>query len=262
MSAMNGEMFVRELGTGPTILALHGTPSPAEDFMPLAERLASRYRVLVPDLPGYGKSPAPADAGYEAVDAVVADMLAARGARRLRAIIGFSSGGYRALEMVLRGRVETDLVIGLGAIADFDEAGRAMRDQLGSTLDANPQFLYGPEIRDMFRQLMLSPAWADTHPQDLERVYQWVKLTSPSALAAEAHAMARMPNLRPELGRMSARLYLRVGEVDLGAPPAVSEEIARLAPRASVEVVPGCGHTLLIEDLEGTISAIERELAA
>jgi pimeloyl-ACP methyl ester carboxylesterase len=74
--------------------------------------------------------------------------------------------------------------------------------------------------------------------------------------------MARMPNLRPELGRMSARLYLRVGEVDLGAPPAVSEEIARLAPRASVEVVPGCGHTLLIEDLEGTISAIERELAA
>src|SRR6185312_11558362 len=106
-------MFVREVGSGPVVLALHGTPSPAEDFMPLAERLASKYRVLVPDLPGYGKSPAPADAGYEAVDGLVADMLAARGARRLRAIIGFSSGGYRALEMVLRGRVETELVIGL-----------------------------------------------------------------------------------------------------------------------------------------------------
>jgi 3-oxoadipate enol-lactonase len=256
---MNGEMFVRELGSGPTILALHGTPSPAEDFMPLAERLASRYRVLVPDLPGYGKSPAPADASYEAVDATVARVV---GGQRLRAIIGFSSGGYRALEMVLRKRVETDLVIGLGAIADFDEAGRTMRDQLGSTLDANPQFLYGPEIRDMLRQLMLSPAWVEAHPQDLERVYRWVEVTSPAALAAEAHAMARMPNLRPELGRMPARVYLRVGELDLGAPPAVSEEIARLAPRASVDVVPGCSHTLLIEDLEGTISAIERELAA
>jgi 3-oxoadipate enol-lactonase len=253
-------MFVRELGSGPVVLALHGTPSPAEDFLPIAEHLAAKYRVLVPDLPGYGKSAAPADASYEAVDAEIAAMLAERGARKLHGVIGFSSGGYRALELVLRRRVEAEVVIGLGAIANFDQAGRDMRRQLGDVLEANPQFLYGPEIRDMFRQLMLSPAWAEAHPADLERVYQWVPLTSPAALAAEAKAMATMPDLRPELAGLAARLYLRVGELDLGAPPSVSEEIARLAPRASVEVVRGCGHTLLIEDLAGTIAAIEREL--
>jgi 3-oxoadipate enol-lactonase len=253
-------MVVREIGSGPTVLALHGTPSPAEDFLPLGERLAAKYRVLIPDLPGYGESAAPPDASYEAVDARIAEMLEARGARTLHALIGFSRGGYRALELVLRRRVEAEIVVGLGAFATFDTAARDMRRQLAAALEANPQFLYGPEIRDMFRQLMLSPAWAEVHPEDLERVYRWVRVTSPAAAAAEVSAMAEIPDLRPEFGRMPARLYLRVGEFDLGAPPAVSEEIARLAPRATVDVVRRCGHTLLIEDLAGTTDAIIREL--
>lgn len=254
-------MFVREVGSGgPVVLLLHGTPSPADDLMPIAERLARTYRVLVPDLPGYGKSAPPADASYERVDAEIADMLAARDARRLRAIVGFSTGGYRALELVLRRRVEADVVVGLGAFATLDDAGREMRRQFADALDANPQFLYGPEVRDVFRQVMLSPAWVESHPADLERVYRWVHLTSPAALAAELHAMAVMPDLRPELPGLSARVCLRVGELDAGAVPAFSHEIASLVPRATVDVVRGCGHTLPIEDLEGTIDAIERAL--
>jgi pimeloyl-ACP methyl ester carboxylesterase len=260
LGPMEREMFVREIGSGPPVLMLHGTPSPAADLMPIAEHLAARYRVLVPDLPGYGKSPPPPDAAYEKVDAAIADMLAARDARRLRGIIGFSTGGYRALEMVLRKRVEADVIIALGAFATLDDAGRDMRRQVARVLEANPQFLYGPEMREMFRQLMLSPAWSEAHPADLARVYEWVHLTSPAALSAELDAMAEMPDLRPELPGLSTRVYLRVGEIDLGPMPAASEEIQRLVPRASLDIVRGCGHTLLIEDLAGTIESVEREL--
>ena len=255
-------MNVRDLGAGPTVLLLHGTPSPAADWLPVAERLARRYRVLVPDLPGYGRSPRPASADYEAVDEQLAAMLDERGGRNLHAIGGFSSGAYRAFEMVLRKRVTAEVVIGIGAFVTFDQAGRDLRRQLGERIAADPSYYRGDDMLGFLREVMLSPAWRDRHPEDLERVLAWLDLTSPEAIAAEACAMARLADLRPELPDLRARVYLRVGELDIACPPAVSDEIRRLVPRATMEVVPGCGHTLFIDDLPGTVDAIARELAA
>ncbi len=76
---MSVGMTVDERGTGPAVLLLHGTPSPARDWEPLAARLAPSVRVIIPDLPGYGASPAPDDAAMEAVGDAIAAMLAARG---------------------------------------------------------------------------------------------------------------------------------------------------------------------------------------
>lgn len=253
-------MYFRDLGSGPAVLFLHGTPSPAADWLPLAEPLIAKHRVLIPDLPGYAQSPAAADARCEAVGASIAEALAALGVRRLHGVVGFSTGAYRALELVLRRRVEADVVVGVGALASFDDEGRAFRLRTAEILRQTPEFLYGPEVRAMFQQLMLSPAWAAAHPADLERVHQWVHTTTPAALAAELDAWAACADLRPELAKLATRLYLRVGALDLGAPPAVSAEIQSLVPGSTLDVVAGCGHTLLIEDLAATATAIARAL--
>ncbi|HVK86051.1 MAG TPA: alpha/beta hydrolase [Kofleriaceae bacterium] len=259
---MTTSMYVHELGEGPVVLLLHGTPSPASDWMPVAERLASRYRVLVPDLPAYGESPAPADASFETVGDALAKMLAERGAKRVHAVAGFCSGAYRAFELALRSRIETSLVIGLGAIVTLDEAARAERRGFARAIEADPTFLHSPALRDILRQLMLSPTWAANHPADLERIYAWADLCPPPALVAELDALAAIPDLRSELPHLNARVYLRVGELDANAPPSVSAEICRLAANATMDVVRACGHSLLIEDLDGTIAALERELEA
>jgi len=41
-------MVFDDRGSGETVVLLHGTPSPPDHFAPLVERLAARYRVLVP----------------------------------------------------------------------------------------------------------------------------------------------------------------------------------------------------------------------
>ena len=53
---------------------LHGFTGSKENWYPLAERLRGRYRLLVPDLPGWGESERKPDAdyGYVAQDARVA----------------------------------------------------------------------------------------------------------------------------------------------------------------------------------------------
>lgn len=253
-------MFVREVGRGPVVVLLYGTPSPASDWFPLIDALAPRYRVLTPDLPGYGKSPPPRDATIEAVGDQLASMLAAHDAMRVHAIIGYSTGAYRALDLVLRTRIEANIVVSLAGVAAFDDAARAMRNELARRLDADPSYLGSDEVAALMSELMLSAAWRAAHPADDRRVREWVRSTSPAALAAELRGLARSRDLRPELARLRARLYARVGTLDRGCPVGWSESMTAVAPRATLELVIGCGHALMIEDGPATVAAIVREL--
>lgn len=56
------EVFYREAGAvdAPVILLLHGFPTASHMFRDLLPELADRYRVVAPDLPGFGQTKAPA----------------------------------------------------------------------------------------------------------------------------------------------------------------------------------------------------------
>lgn len=55
-------VFYREPGAkhAPVLLLLHGFPSSSHMFRELIPQLADRYRVIAPDLPGFGQTKAPA----------------------------------------------------------------------------------------------------------------------------------------------------------------------------------------------------------
>ena len=61
------EIFYREAGPkdAPVLLLLHGYPSSGHMFRDLIWRLADRYRVIAPDLPGYGSTVAPPRGRYD-----------------------------------------------------------------------------------------------------------------------------------------------------------------------------------------------------
>lgn len=102
-------------GSGPVALLVHGSPGNARVWARVGERLAGRYRVIAPDLPGYGGTTAqPAgaqpDVGYaaERVEALVRHV----GPPAVPA--GLSYGGVVALAVALRGNVS------IGALALFE----------------------------------------------------------------------------------------------------------------------------------------------
>jgi len=253
-------MFVREVGTGPVVVVLHGTPSPASDWFPLIDVLAPRYRVLTPDLPGYRQSAAPRDAAVEAVGDQLAAMLAEHDATRVRAIVGYSTGAYRALDLVLRAGIATEVIVAIAGVAAFDDNARAMRGELARRLEADPGYLGSDEVAAMMSELMLSAPWRTAHPEDTRRMRDWIHTTTPAALAAELRALAASRDLRPELAQLRARLYARVGTLDRGCPPSWSEQMTALAPASTLELVIGCGHALLVEDGPATVAAIVREI--
>src|SRR6476660_8537069 len=59
-------VFYRAAGdtTAPVVLLLHGFPASSFMFRELIPRLAKDYRVIAPDLPGFGFTEVPADRNY------------------------------------------------------------------------------------------------------------------------------------------------------------------------------------------------------
>src|SRR6202163_3538060 len=59
-------VFYREAGLSdaPVVLLLHGFPTSSFQYRELIPRLADRYRVIAPDLPGFGFTEVPSERRY------------------------------------------------------------------------------------------------------------------------------------------------------------------------------------------------------
>jgi pimeloyl-ACP methyl ester carboxylesterase len=75
-------------------------------------------------------------------------------------------------------------------------------------------------------------------------------------IAAELEAFVEAGDLRGQLSKLKAPVLLRVGEKDVATPPELSREIADAVPGARLEIVPNCGHALLIEDVTATVESV------
>jgi pimeloyl-ACP methyl ester carboxylesterase len=101
---MTLQLFWDRAGTGEPLLLLHGIGSTHDDFVALRPRLDARYRVLAPDLPGHGHSPALPDRPTitAIADAITAD-LDELGVGRVH-VLGNSIGARVAIELAARQR--------------------------------------------------------------------------------------------------------------------------------------------------------------
>jgi pimeloyl-ACP methyl ester carboxylesterase len=79
-------VFYREAGpaNAPVVLLLHGFPTSSFQFRELIPRLADKYRVIAPDLPGFGFTVVPAERKYKySFDALAKTILAFTDALKL-----------------------------------------------------------------------------------------------------------------------------------------------------------------------------------
>jgi 2-hydroxy-6-oxonona-2,4-dienedioate hydrolase/4,5:9,10-diseco-3-hydroxy-5,9,17-trioxoandrosta-1(10),2-diene-4-oate hydrolase len=120
---VNGkDIFVAEAGTGPPVVLLHGGgpgASGVSNYSRNIEPLAQHFRVIVPDLPGYGRSAKGVDGsdpfGYLADH--IRGMLDVLGIDRVH-LVGNSYGGSCALRLALDTphRVDKLVLMGPGGV--------------------------------------------------------------------------------------------------------------------------------------------------
>jgi pimeloyl-ACP methyl ester carboxylesterase len=95
------DVHLYEAGAGPPVLLLHGWPQDASNWRYVIERLADRYRLIAPDLRGFGQSGAPGS-GYDGMTfgadaAALLDALEIEQAH----MIGHDWGGFAAFAAAL-----------------------------------------------------------------------------------------------------------------------------------------------------------------
>lgn len=94
-------LYFTERGSGPPLLLVHGLMVSGDMFAPVVDRLATKYRVIVPDLRGHGKSrslPPPYTARKLASD--LSRLLQHLGVESA-AVLGYSQGGAIAQQFAL-----------------------------------------------------------------------------------------------------------------------------------------------------------------
>src|SRR5918999_664450 len=128
-------------GEGPPLLLLHGLAGGASNWADLAPLLAGRHRVLVPDLPGHGRSTAlPAAVSLEPfVDRVA--RLALREGFEQAAVVGHSLGGLIGLRLAVR-RPEHVRALVLAASAGIRSATREAERFLAAAAFLRPGTRY------------------------------------------------------------------------------------------------------------------------
>src|SRR3990172_7635088 len=129
------EMACEERGVGRVVLLVHGFPLDHTMWASQIEALAKRYRVLAPDLRGFGRTPL---GKYDRAVGItmeryaddLADMLDALGIKGKIALCGFSMGGYVAWQFLrrYRERLRGLILCDTKAVADAEETRAARLD--------------------------------------------------------------------------------------------------------------------------------------
>ena len=159
------QVFYREAGdaAAPVLLLLHGFPTSSFMFRDLILRLADQYRVIAPDLPGFGFTEVPAKRNYtysfEAIAGTIEAFTEALGLNRYAVYI-FDYGAPTGLRMALRHPERVTAII--------SQNGNAYEEGLGDAWGPIRTYWSQPtaENRDVIRQNVLTletTRWQYTH---------------------------------------------------------------------------------------------------
>ena len=235
-------------GEGEPVVLIHGWNGSAFSFRHTIPELAPRYRVVAPDLIGFGYSDRPAHGDYSLTGqaGLVAGVMDRLGIERA-AVIGHSMGGGVAMRLALR-HPERVTRLALVDSVTVAEQRRAVRfaNLLRPLLPLAAPFTLHRERfrRAAFRSAVHDPARIT--PETLEGYFRPMHMRGHlRALAQQLSDRHGDELLAPE--RIEQPVLVLWGEQDRWLPVAHGEELVRQLPHAEWRVVPCAGHLPLEE---------------
>ena len=253
-------------GDGPPLVLVHGLGGTIENWRGLAPPLAGRHRVVVPDLPGHGRSALLPEARdldplAEAVLAV-ADAEDAHGA----VWVGHSLGGLVSLRAaVLRPEAVRGVV--LAAAAGIGSTSRAAKVTLTVLDAARPGRLIAPFrhgwSRSRLGRRVAFGWWGAADPAALAPELAEAFLVGPARHTdtRQAGRALLVTDPRPELDRVACPCLCLWGASDNWVGLEDGMEYARRL-RAPLRAIAGCGHLLIGERPDACLAAIEEFVAS
>jgi 3-oxoadipate enol-lactonase len=241
-----------DAGRGDCVVLIHGHPFDRTLWAPQFAALHDDFRIIAPDLRGFGHSPVtPQRVTMREYAADLEDLLDGLEVARA-AIVGLSMGGLVTMELAAA-RPERYWAIGLVATTmepptardratRLERAAAVERDGMAVLVDYMHTGLYGPACPPAVRA----------------RVDAMMAAAPPAGAAAALRGRAERPDYRPLLADLDIPALVCAGSADPWSNHAVTAEIAASLKRPETVIIDGAGH---LPNLEAEI-AFNRALEA
>jgi len=240
------EMPYLEGGRGEPLLLIHGFGADKDNFTRLAGKLTGRYRVIIPDLPGFGEAGRDPSLSYAIADQVrrVAGFMAALGIARAQ-VGGNSMGGQIAVELAA---AHPEKVAGLWLLAPAGTAA-ALDTEIIKNYAANGEMpLLVRTPRQMDAMIAVTMSRPPFMPRSLRR-FLGRRACADRPLHSQIIArLFREPPSLDALGRtLPVRSVIVWGSEDRILNPRAAERMREILPNSEVVVLEGIGHVPMLE---------------
>jgi pimeloyl-ACP methyl ester carboxylesterase len=257
-----------ELGSGPPLVLLHGFPLDGTMWADVAEILSQQWRVIIPDLRGFGQSPWPETQPPQTGDDVTGDkvtwtvaamaddveaLLAAIQIDGPIVLAGLSMGGYIALQFALRhpARLRGLILADTRAAADTAEAQAGRRKMAERVLAEGPAFVAEAMIPKLF-----APDTFQRCPELIAEYHELILRTNPRTIAAAAIAMGARPDVTNDLEQIHVPTLCIAGTDDAISPPKEMLAWSAELTRGRFVEIPGAGHMSPVEQPDSFAAAL------
>jgi 3-oxoadipate enol-lactonase len=233
------EISYWSLGDGPPVVLLHPFPVNHEFWLPVAEALATRYRVIMPDLRGHGDSGAgdgPATMEKHAADiaGVMDDAEVGRAP-----LVGVSIGGYALFEFWRkhRGRAAGLGLCNTKAQADGAEARAGRLQAANDVLERGTE----PFFESMIQKVMAKTT-QEMRPDLVDGALRMMRKMSPEDVAQVQRGMAARPDSVETLKTINVPTLLITGDEDGMTGVNEAELMRQHISGSQLRVIAKAGH--------------------
>lgn len=244
-------LFYATMGAGPTVVLLHPTPVDHRFWLTIADILAPRYRLVMPDLRGHGQS----EAGEGAITVEKLGLDAERLLDELgvyRALfVGCSIGGYTLYEVWRRmpSRVEGLVFCCAKPQADNDAA-RAKRTENIALIRAGKK----SDFLQSTLETVIGATCRGRWPNKVAEAREMMESVSADALVAVQQGLAARPDSVETAKTMRVPCCVIAAGEDAGSTPAdmrlLTEQIRNGGYGAEYHEIPDAGHFAPFEQPE------------
>lgn len=248
-------LHLRDEGSGKAVVLLHAYPCDGTMWDAQAVALLDAgYRVLRPDLPGFGASVVSRESpSLDVMADGVLDVVEQTGVESF-ALAGLSMGGYVAMQILRQqpSRVTALALLDTKASPDAPQARQARLETAGKAEIAG-------SLADMAEGMLPGLLGATTlaqRPAAVLRTRDFIERASGAGAAWAMRAMATRPDSVATLAAFGGPAVVIMGEEDALSPRDEHEAMAAALPLGSLVTIPACGHLSALEQPDAVSNAL------
>lgn len=249
-----GAIALSDEGTGTPVLLWPSLFSDRRLYTQVCRLLRGDWRTVRIDGPGFGRSDPPrGEVQPETYADVVVELLDALGIGKA-IVAGCSWGGQIAAHVGVKAADRVSGVLIMNAPLAPSLGGHAFEVFGTRWFGASP--FWGKGVA----RSMIAPAAWQTHPERIrEFVSAFPSFDRRAAATTVRTVLTRSPGLEGVLPKLAVPTTILMGEEDRLYPvDRLRGLAARLAPGATLEIVPSCGHLAPLEAPEAVVAALQR----